>query len=162
MDERGGPYVRVEPKRSFDKVPIQIDWHDYVARLWRPGAAFATGTRIRPSRSRATGLQYNASVGGVTGSRPPVFPKVSGATVVDGSVTWTAEAVSSASLRTTIADDEWPTVDGVSLSDEQSGDFVYEIMVDGGTSGQEYEIAHQVTLANGEEKEGVVVLPVQD
>lgn len=161
MTDRGGPYIEVRAKRTFDNVPLQVDWHDYLARLWSPGTAFAAGVRIRRPRAYSTGLQYSSS-GGVSGRREPNWPKTAGGTVVDGDITWTAEAMSSSSLRTTISSDDWPAVTGLTLAGEQNGDLVYQVNADGGTSGQSYEVKHQVTLANGEEKEALIVLPVRD
>lgn len=164
-EEVGQPYVRVDPKRSFDEVPIEADWHDYLIRQRRPGTAYASSDTVRPLRARATGLQYRCTTAGVTSGVPTDrirWPTVVGGTVDDGSVVWTAEAVTSASLRTTIASDDWPSVTGLTLGSASNSDLRYVVTVDGGVSGQTYEVKHQVTLANGEEKEAVIVLPVQD
>lgn len=159
--EQGAPYIEVEPKRSFDKVPLQVDWHDYLVNLWRPGVAYSLGARTRPRRARATGKQYRITTAGVSGHKEPRWTNGMD-TVTDGTAVWTPEAIDSNSLRSTISSDDWPDVTGLTLSDESNGDLVYEIFADGGTSGQTYEVKHQVTLANGEEKEAVIILPVSD
>lgn len=160
--EHGQPYQRVDAKRSFDSVPVSFDWHDYLASKWAPGITVTINSRIRQIRSQSNGLQLRAMNDGVTGRRPFTWPKTVGDTVTDGSLQWEAEAIDSSSLRTFIATSEFPAVDGVTFGLPASNDLVYQVMVDGGTSGQEYKIRHQVVLANGEEKEGVAVLPVLD
>lgn len=163
--EPGAPYVEVPAKRSFDEVPVEVDWHDYLARLRRPGSAVAANDVVRPLRSQATGLQYRATSNGVTSRRPTAslsWPTQIGGTLRDGSVTWTAEPVSTASLRTTITADDWPSVAGLSFGAEVNSDLRYVLMVGGGSNGVVYEVKHQVTLANGEDKEAVAVLPVRD
>jgi hypothetical protein len=164
-EEIGQPYVRVQAKRSFDDVVVEVDWHDYLARQRRPGTAYAVTDAVRPLRARATGLQYRCSTGGVTSGAPSDrirWPAIVGGTVTDGSVVWTAEAVNASSLRTTISTEDWTAVTGLTLGTESSSDLRYHVIVGGGVSGQTYEVRHRVTLANGEDKEAVAVLPVQD
>lgn len=164
-DDIGQPYVEVDPKRSFDEVPIEVDWHDFLARRRRAGTAYASADTIRPLRAQATGLQYRCTTAGVTSGLPTDrirWPTTVGATVQDGSVVWTAEAMSTTSLRTTISSDDWPAVAGLTLGAESNSDLRYQVLVAGGTSGQSYSVKHQVTLANGEDKEAVAVLPVAD
>jgi hypothetical protein len=161
-DSAGGPRIVVDPKRSFDEIPIRFDWHDYLANLPERGNAYALNARVRPRRANATGLEYQATTAGTTGRREPRWPTALGGTVPDGSVVWTAVALSTASLRTTISSQSAPAVTGVTVGAPTLDDLAYTVLVSGGTSGQTYEIKHQVTLANGEEKEAVAVLLVQD
>lgn len=163
--ERGAPYGTVAPKRSFDKVPIQVDWHDYLTNRRYAGRSVSLNYRMRPERLLSTGLQYRCSTSGVT-SRVPwgriPWPIILGQTAQDGSVVWTAEEIDAASIRTTISSNLWVAPPGITLSSESHADMIYQIFVDGGVSGLSYELKHQVTLANAEEKEAVIVLPVQD
>lgn len=164
-EEHGAPYIEVPAKRSADKVPVQFDWHDFLANDWQPGRAYASlGERIRPVRGLATGFEYEVTTTGVSGNRRPIFPTTAGATVRSGSVTFTARAMSSASLRATISSSSFPAVSGVTLSDQSNDDLVYTTYVAGGSNGSSYEVKHQITLSNapGEIKEGVAVVPVLD
>lgn len=164
-DDIGQPYVEVPAKRSFDEVPVEIDWHDYIARIRRSGFAYQVNDAVRPPRASFTGLQYRCTTAGSSSGRPYAalaWPRIVGATLVDGSVVWTAEALSSTSMRTTISAQAWAATTGVTLGAQSNGDFRYITFVAGGVSGQSYDIKHQVTLANGEDKEGVAVLPVRD
>lgn len=170
--EIGQPYGEVPPKRSFDNVPVAVDWHDYLVNLWAPGRYFSGDAVIRLPRAISTGKQYRAVSDGVSGASMPRFPKNDDDEVTDGSVVWRAEPVSIESQRTTIAAQQWSADSGVSLGTEATSDLIYQVLVDGGEDGggdgvledgtAAYRITHQITLANGEEKEGVVLLPVRD
>ena len=35
-DDVGAPYGPVPPKRTWDNVPVQIDWHNYLVNRWGP------------------------------------------------------------------------------------------------------------------------------
>lgn len=159
---RGEPYVTVEPKRAYDNVPIQVDWHDYLARVWQPGVAQAASTAIRLPRAQSTGLQYRALTGGVTSRRQPRWPRVVGGQVSDAQVTWVAEAITPDSLRTSISADGWAPVTGLVFGASTFADLIFTQYVDGGVSGQTYEVKHQIVCANGEEKEAVALLLVED
>ena len=158
----GQPYGTVPSKRSADKVPVQIDWHDYLINLWAPGVAVEQGVTIRPRRSAATGFEYLCATPGVTAKKEPRWPTAVGESVTDGSVVWTSQARSIASQRTSITGSAWDADDGVTLSDQSNADLIYTTFVDGGEDGEDYEVRNLVTLANGEEKEGVAVVPVRD
>lgn len=161
----GAPYQEVEAKRSFDNVTVSVDWHDYLINLRLPGTAVTIGYTMRPRRADATGLQYRCTRAGVTSKGPWTrvnWPRVEGVTVRDGSVDWIAEAITVASLRSTIQTQAFPTVSGLTLSSQSDNDLVYTTKAAGGLSGASYPIKHQIQLANGEIKEGIAILPVQD
>jgi hypothetical protein len=158
----GGPVVEVDAKRSFDEIAIPFDWHDYIARLPERGRAYSQGTKVRLPRSRSKGFQYEVTTGGVTGNQEPRWPEALNATVTDGSVVWTAKAIDANSLRTTISSNQAPAVSGITVGAVSVDDHVYSVLVSGGTSGTTYDIKHQVVLANGEDKEAVARIKVQD
>lgn len=163
-DEHGPPFTEVKAKRPADKVPIQFDWHDYLANDWQAGVRYELGERLRPIRALATGFEYEVTAAGTTGRRRPAFPSVLDAVVTSGSVSLTARAITAASLRANITTSSFPAVSGLTLSDESNDDLVYTIYAAGGTDGSRYEVKHQITLSNapGEIKEGVALLPVLD
>lgn len=66
---------------------------------WSPGAAFTEGQSVLPTIAAATGMLYVCSGNGVTGATQPSWPSVVGATVVDGSVTWTCASTVAPSLK---------------------------------------------------------------
>lgn len=163
-EDHGLPYVEVPAKRSADKVPVQFDWHDLLANQWVRGAQQETGVRIRGSRQLSTGLEYEATTGGYSGRVRPIFPTTAGLTVRDGSVIWTARAMSNASLRATIVSSTFPAVDGLTFTDQSNVDLVHTIYVSGGVDGSTYMVTNRVTLSNppGEIVEKAALLPVVD
>lgn len=58
---------------------------------WAVSTAYTLGQRIRPSGGFGAfaGYAYEATVGGTSAGTEPVWPTTAGATVVDGSITWT-------------------------------------------------------------------------
>lgn len=152
-------------KRANETVPVQVDWHDYLANLREPGVAFAADAIVRPRRSEATGLQYRCTVAGIASGVPTGrlrWPKSLGATLIDGTVVWTAEAMAATSLRTTVSSDQWPSVTGLTISGPANADYVYQALIAGGVAGQSYDLTHQIVCANGEVAEREARLPVQD
>lgn len=167
-DQHGLPYTEVPAKRSADKVPVQFDWHDYLANTRQPGHLYQAGERIRFVRNRSTGYEYEATATGITSGVPTEelqqFPSVLAETFVDGAVTWITRALSTASLRATIASSTFPAVSGVTLSDQSDSDLVHTIYVAGGTDRATYLVANAITLSNApaEVKQAVARLRVAD
>ena len=77
-------------------------------------------------------------------------------------MTWIAEEISPDSLRTSILSDGWSPVIGLVFGASTSADLIFTQFVDGGVSGETYEVKHQIICANGEEKEAVALLFVED
>lgn len=164
-DKHGAPYVLVPAKRSFDVVPVTFDWHNYLIKQRFPGSSVLLNDVMRPRRKQATGLQYRCTTPGTTSRRPWqlfVWPMSVGGTITDGSVVWTAEPIDVTSLRTTIASQSVPAVTGLTIVSAGNLDYIYSFLVGGGANDARYEIKHRVVDANGEQKEGVALLPVRD
>jgi len=70
---------------------------------WVASTAQALGSFKRPTV--ANGYRYEATVAGNTGATQPVWPTTNGATVVDGTVTWTCRNYNS----TSAVQPTWPT-----------------------------------------------------
>lgn len=156
---------RVDPKRSWDVVPVGVDWFELLANKRVPGLGVNSGFTFRPPRPLSTGLQYRCTTTGTPSGKPFAqlrWPTAIAGTLPDGSAVWTAEAITTASLLSTVSSSDWPTVDGLTLSGPASNDLQYQINAGGGVSGQVYEIAHRITLANGNRWEWIIELPVQD
>lgn len=165
VDEHGGPYQIVLALRSWDNDWIGLDWHDYLIKLRSAGKYVQVGDVFRPKRDQATGMQYRCTVAGYTlgvDFQSLRWPKQAGLTIIDGAATWTAEAVSTTSLISTVSSATWIPPAGVTHSNPFSDDLRYLVMFTGGISGSSYDNKHQLVLANGQKKEGVVVVPVQD
>jgi hypothetical protein len=164
-DDRGAPSGIADPKRPADKVPVNVDWHDYLINERKPGVAIAPNFTVRPRRQSATGLEYKATTSGVTSFAPNDrirWPTTAAQTVTDGTVIWTSQAVSTSSLRATISSNAWTFDNGVTKSDESNSDLVYTAFAAAGFDGQTYALRQSVTLSNGEVKEALILLPVKD
>lgn len=121
---------------------------DFTARCIRtrePATDYTAGDRIRPVPE--TGLQYYATTGR-TGSRDVRWPTAVGGTVRDGTVTWTAETVNTASLARTIVSVVW-AVDGMSRSAAVTGATESTVLLSGGVVGQQYEVTCDAAMSDG-------------
>ncbi len=124
-----------------------FDWVDVFARRWIAKQPFGNGVAVRPANRPATGLEYVSS-GGVTAAREPKWPTTTGGTVMDGSITWTARAITYDSLIYRIDDVEYDVPEGITLHEQ---DFIDEpaaqqvpLEVSGGTEGETYDIVVRV------------------
>lgn len=167
LRDRGAPAGRAEPKRVANKVPVRVDWHDYLINRRSLGKSVALNYVFRPVRLDATGLEYKCTATGVTSKLPYThtrWPSVIGDKLMDGSVEWTAQAISSNSLRETVSTEGWTPAAGITLSNPSNSDHVYTTFVAGGVDGKDYELKHSITLtgAPGELVEALIVLPVRD
>jgi hypothetical protein len=167
MEDRGAPFAEVEAKRVADKVPLRVDWHDYLINTREPGKAVAQNYVFRPPRSRATGLEYKCTTAGVTSQAPYDrlrWPTAAASTITDGTVVWTAQAVSTSSLRATVSSDSWTADTGLTLSDQSNTDLIYTTYAAAGTNGERYEVKHAITLSGSpaEIKEALILLPVKN
>lgn len=102
--------------RVGGRAPIVLDFTAVASRTWRHGALYGTGVRVRPTRY--TGFEFEPTTGGQSGLREPRWPKVIGGTVPDGSIVWTARAVSTASLKKTLASVTWEVPSSFTVSGE--------------------------------------------
>jgi hypothetical protein len=166
-DDLAPPSGTVAAKRPGAKVPVVVDWHDYLANTRQPGQYVALDTRVRPPRAKATGAQYRCTAAGYTSGDPydrVKWAPLSGAAFTDGGVTWTPEAMDTQSLRAMIVNNTWTFPSGINKSDEGNADFRYWAHAAGGSVDQDYELLHAVTLSNapGELQIALIVLPVRD
>ena len=86
---------------------VILSFYSMCVLTWRRNEIFDADEIARPA-GRPTGFAYQSS-GGTSGIREPVWPRVLGANVVDGSVTWVAIAASTNGLNpitSIVAEDE--------------------------------------------------------
>ena len=142
-----------------------FDLTERFAILRQPNYPYASGAHVR-SFEGGTGWQFQSS-GGVTNGDEfePDWPIESGDTVVDGSLTWTAEAITFDSLRYRIDSVTWTAPDGITLTNEQVIDqpAMQEVRVTlaGGTAGEKYRIVGVVVTTTGLEYEVRIELRVK-
>lgn len=140
---------RIQPEAYKDpgeSMPVAPDFYDMCAVRWSPNEPISANEYVRPQI--ANGFAYQASGAGLTGSNEPRWPKTLGATVTDGSVTWTAVAAGTNALNAisspsaTVEPSGGMTVTSVSVSESRKILATYV----GGTDGQDYEVIYQFTL----------------
>lgn len=142
-----------------------FDLTERFAILRQPNYPYANGAHVR-SFDGGTGWQFQSS-GGVTNGDDfePDWPTESGESVEDGSLTWTAEAITYDSLRYRIDEVEWTAPAGITLSDEsiidQPAMQEVRVTVAGGTAGEKYRIVGVVTTTSGLEYEVRIELKVK-
>lgn len=110
-------------RRPDEKTPFSIRLAGAaVIHTWVGGRVYRATERVRPSS--ANGYEYECTTAGqsktLRGSKEPTWPTALGATVVDGSVTWTCRALSAATLRRVISAVTYDTPTGVTVT---GGDF---------------------------------------
>lgn len=149
--------------RPGEALDFGIEWSQWLANRWIAGIPFSAGSVVRPSKS--TGFEYLTTAGGLSAAAAiplvePIWPAIVGGMVSDGSITWVCQAISTASLISTISSSSW-TVDapitqsGASLS----GTRALVLATDPANTGDgDYYLRNFITLANGTTKEGVFLL----
>jgi len=147
--------------RPGDKLDYAFEWANWLASRWLPSYGFAINATIRPRKS--TGYQYTVTTPGLSGNVEPTWPTTLGATVTDGSVVWTCEAVDTQSLATTISTALWSadsplTIASSILTGTNSTAYVN---VPSNASDGDYYVRNDITLANGLTKEGVLLIKVR-
>ncbi len=132
-----------------DVLDYAVGFADMCVRYREPDTAYAANVCVRPARS--TGLQYKATTAGRSGNQEPRWPEVAGQTVQDGSVVWTAEAITTSSLLRTLSSATWTPDAGLTASapaiDAEACAAVANIS--GGALGQSYLVRVAATFSDG-------------
>lgn len=143
MDEyRIQDHPGLDPGESFKVI---IDLYGMCANFWRGNEQFGTTEYIRPTH--ANGYSYECTTAGTSGSREPIWPKTIGATVQDGSVTWTCRAAADNGLNaitnpSAASDPTGLTIASVTASESTKILATYS----GGTVGQQFDAVYTFTL----------------
>lgn len=163
MTSPGQPFITGDVARSYDEIPVSYDWHDFLLNVRTPGAGVALNYAVRPPRNAATGYQWVVVTPGRCGFKNTIFwPIGLGMIFHDGTAVWASALVDDTSLRTTISTLTIDCDSPVSFVDLGIVDLIETILVTGGASGSQYDIRCDIICANGEKKQAVLVLPVQD
>jgi hypothetical protein len=141
-------------------------WTREFTRRWEADRPYDIGIVVRPSSvAVVTGFEYISS-GGQSGAEEPNWPRTLAGTIVDGSITWTAQALSTASLLETVATDTWSASDPVGLTVEAQlpidlpGLQRTSVVLSEGSVGVEYAVDNEVITATGKEFVARVLLTV--
>ena len=133
------------------------------AKKWIKWTDFATNARIRIySHGNESGYEFEATIGGRSAGRQPRWPTTVGATVVDGSITWTCRALSSSSLtRSVVGIPAWSADSGITITNQSINGMVATANLAGGTDGNDYSVTATATLSDGTIVPKTVILPVR-
>lgn len=118
--------------------------------VWASGKEYAVDDVVRPTRPN--GFEYKCTTPGQSSRREPVWKKELAATVKDGSVVWTAQAVSTAG-RDTIASVNIEVPTGISTANEAYVGSIVTFDISGGTydvDADPYELGVEATTDAGE------------
>ena len=159
-------FTAEECKGAGEKAPFAFNWTVQLARKWTANTPYAAGVKVRPStEALQTGFEYSSSGGQSSGAFEPRWPTRLSGTVKDGSVTWTAVALSVDSLLETIANSDWEVPTGLTGSGEAStataGLQGTEVVIAEGTPGEVYEVVNEITTSDGNEYQALLSLTIE-
>lgn len=143
-DYTWAPVVLNDPEEARG---VALSLYRECANFWRANEAYGLGEYIRPNR--ATGYSYECTTAGSSGAREPVWPTSIGATVPDGSVTWTcapaaANGVTAISAPTASSEPTGLAITNVSVS--ESTKILATYSAPGSTFGQDFDAVFSFTL----------------
>jgi len=141
---------------SGEKRPYAFNWTLQLARRWTANTPYALNTAVRPSsEALQTGFEYESSGGQSSGKKEPKWPTTLGGTVTDGSITWTAVALSDDSLLEQIASSTWdvstPLIGSSETTIDTPGQQATGIELSGGVAGTTYTVVNEIVTTAGAE-----------
>jgi len=123
---------------------VVLDLFAICANFWRPNEQYSAGEFIRPNR--ANGFSYECTTAGTSAFREPIsWPRVTGVTVTDGSVTWTCRAASTNGLAAVTGPTAASDLTVIDVSAEESTKILATYAI-GGTDGEDYDAVFTFTL----------------
>lgn len=150
-----------EAKHPDASLDYGMGFERQCARQWRAWNDVAINTCIRVFRpGRGSGYQFRATTGGRSGGRVPTFRE--NGTTLDGSVVWTPEAITSASLERTINGTPTWSAPGLTVTSQSiSGGLNAIAKLAGGEDGQNYPVTITATTNDGLTLIEVAILKVR-
>jgi hypothetical protein len=138
-----------------------IDWTYWLARLRPSAVAVAPGLVVRPSVPN--GYQYVCALGGVTQSIEPTWPAMPGASLLDGTVLWTAQPIDTTSLTASVVSIAWTTTGPLVLTGSSLLGQLALVLVDatGAISGNDYDVLCTAMMTNGPPLSGKLRIKVR-
>lgn len=149
--------------RVGERKPYGFDLTKFCANYFRPGEVHALTEVVRPREVEdggkgPTGLQYRVTTAGQCVDREPVWPTTAAETVVCGTVTFTAEAISNTSLKKTISASTWTGPATITIDDEATetsdGEQKTAAFIEATEAFTEpVEVVNHVTFSDGHEED---------
>lgn len=141
----------------------EADWAVECAYLWEAGRGWALNEVVRTTD--ATGYEGRVTTAGQSGAREPKFRGVEADIITDGSVGWTLQRTSAASLRKTISDSIWSAPAAVVVTNDVvlsgNGNQKTRALIACQTPGT-YEIVNTVTFSDGSVGVAIFDLEVEE
>jgi hypothetical protein len=158
-------YTVEKCQKAGENRPYGFDWTVFLANRWRANTPFAADDRVRPTTElKHTGFEYASSGGQSNGKKEPTWPKVLNATVIDGSIRWTAVAMSTDGLLETIVTSTWTVPAEVTDTSDavanEAGRQATSVFLASATPG-EYEIVNEIVTSSGAEYQAVITLTIE-
>ena len=158
-------------KTPGEEVTLGFDLTWFCARTWSAGSAVDPAVAVRPlplamgGTVGETGYEYTTTLGGFSGSEEPAWPSTG--SVTDGSVTWTAQAMSNASLVRAISSVTWSVEAGTVTLDNDAmvntgGQQKIATQILGGSNGERALVRAHVTYSDGDERDYDILVDVKE
>jgi hypothetical protein len=149
--------------RVGERKPYGFDLTKFCTNYWSPGEVYGVAEVVRPrdvddGGRGPTGLEYIVTVAGQCSDREPTWPTTAGATVVCGTVTFQAQAISNVSLKKTIVSSTWSAPASVTADDDAvqvaDGEQKTAIFIEATEAFDEaVEVVNHVTFSDGHEED---------
>lgn len=150
------------------RVPKGFDWTEFCARIWQKGEIYLATNRVRPTQPN--GYEFEAGANGQSsGKKEPKWalpPAATGATPQDGSLLWTRQPISAASLIKTINTSNWTAtaplvVDGATTINA-NGELKTQAFINAnGVPAGKYEVRNEIVFSDGHEDYGLFEVEVE-
>jgi hypothetical protein len=143
-------------------VKCEVDFTGSLVNWHVQGHYYALTARVRVPG--VAGLEYECTIAGETGAAPVRWPKVAAGTVTDGSVVWTARAISTASLLATISGTPtWTVPTGYTVSGEAINNNIASalIAVPAAANGDDAQVTILPVRSDAQVLPQLVILPVR-
>lgn len=150
--------MSLDPKDPDVATTYSINWIEALVDEALRGADFALNAIVRPQR--VTGFYYEATTAGKTKAHYPVWPIVAGATVLDGSVIWTARHPADVTVPT-VSSALWTVPAGITKDSQSETATHTHITLSGGTAGEDYLLTCRMTPSSGNPEERSITVPVR-
>lgn len=148
-----------------ERWPYAFNLTDDLRRRYELDKPYTAGQAVVPRQRPGTGFEYLATTGQTNGKAEPRWEQYGATTFADGSLTWTRQELSNASLVERIQSCDWVAPSGIVASDpvETDAPGLQEVRVtlSGGTAGETYEITGTVTMISGHKYQVKIVVEVE-
>lgn len=159
QDEPAAVWPDIEPG---GKETHYVDFTAKLTRYHQRSTDYALNTVVQPDPPN--GFEYKATAGR-TGTKTFIWPTTVGGTVTDGGVTWTCQAVTTASLVATVSGTPtWTVSSALAVTAESISGQIASALIDAAsaTDGTDEDVVVTATLSDGQIIVKRVILPIRE